>query len=207
MIGRGGHATGPKCAMRFMLTRPRNLRGATLSLLRGVRKTVLHRTPLSPTCIVAASGHRLCRKRCSKTCPMGPHVTRRTACLNYWSAMLVATEEQGLTAQRDALAALGVDPDRVYVDHGFTGKKRIVPNFAKPSPPAGPEIPSSFPNSTAWPGPSMTQRPHGQTAVQRPSDERRVRSTPPRTARRQQTHHGRNGRTILHQPIHRLPGR
>lgn len=29
----------------------------------------------------------------------------------------VSTEEQDLTAQRDALATLGVDPDRIYVDH------------------------------------------------------------------------------------------
>lgn len=36
----------------------------------------------------------------------------------------VSTEEQDLTAQRDALAALGVEPDRVYVDHGFTGRNK-----------------------------------------------------------------------------------
>ncbi|UKA64925.1 recombinase family protein [Arthrobacter sp. FW306-04-A] len=29
-----------------------------------------------------------------------------------------------MTAQRDALAAAGVDPDAIYVDHGFTGTKR-----------------------------------------------------------------------------------
>ncbi|RCS91649.1 recombinase, partial [Brevibacterium aurantiacum] len=34
----------------------------------------------------------------------------------------VSTEEQDLTAQRDALASLGVEPERVYVDHGFTGR-------------------------------------------------------------------------------------
>jgi DNA invertase Pin-like site-specific DNA recombinase len=33
----------------------------------------------------------------------------------------VSTSGQDLTAQRDALAALGVAPDRVYVDHGLTG--------------------------------------------------------------------------------------
>jgi len=36
----------------------------------------------------------------------------------------VSTEAQDLTAQRDALAALGVEPDRVYVDHGFTGRNK-----------------------------------------------------------------------------------
>ena len=33
----------------------------------------------------------------------------------------VSTHAQDLTAQRDALAALGVDPERTYVDHGLTG--------------------------------------------------------------------------------------
>lgn len=33
----------------------------------------------------------------------------------------VSTEQQDLTAQRDALAALGITPDRIYVDHGLTG--------------------------------------------------------------------------------------
>ncbi|MGP5396367.1 recombinase family protein [Arthrobacter rhombi] len=36
----------------------------------------------------------------------------------------VSTEEQDLTAQRDALAALGVDSERIYVDHGFTGTNK-----------------------------------------------------------------------------------
>lgn len=36
----------------------------------------------------------------------------------------VSTEEQDLTAQRDALAALGVEPERIYVDHGFTGRNK-----------------------------------------------------------------------------------
>ena len=36
----------------------------------------------------------------------------------------VSTDEQDLTAQRDALAALGVPTERVYVDHGLTGAHR-----------------------------------------------------------------------------------
>ncbi|MGZ6880410.1 MAG: recombinase family protein [Mycobacteriaceae bacterium] len=32
----------------------------------------------------------------------------------------VSTVDQDLTAQRDALTALGVDPERIYVDHGLT---------------------------------------------------------------------------------------
>jgi len=34
----------------------------------------------------------------------------------------VSTDEQDLTAQRDGLASLGVEPERVYVDHGLTGR-------------------------------------------------------------------------------------
>jgi DNA invertase Pin-like site-specific DNA recombinase len=36
----------------------------------------------------------------------------------------VSTDAQDLTAQRRALAALGVGADRVYVDHGLTGTNR-----------------------------------------------------------------------------------
>jgi DNA invertase Pin-like site-specific DNA recombinase len=36
----------------------------------------------------------------------------------------VSTEAQDLTAQRDALAALGVESERIYVDHGFTGTNK-----------------------------------------------------------------------------------
>ena len=41
----------------------------------------------------------------------------------------VSTEEQNLTAQRDGLAALGVDPSRIYVDHGLTGTNRERPGL------------------------------------------------------------------------------
>ena len=42
------------------------------------------------------------------------------------SALLVgyarcSTDQQDLTAQRDALLGLGVEADRIYVDHGLTG--------------------------------------------------------------------------------------
>ena len=36
----------------------------------------------------------------------------------------VSTEAQDLTAQRDVLAALGVESERIYVDHGFTGTNK-----------------------------------------------------------------------------------
>ncbi|MEJ7743536.1 MAG: recombinase family protein [Nocardioidaceae bacterium] len=38
-----------------------------------------------------------------------------------------STDQQDLTAQRDGLLALGVDPSRVYVDHGLTGTNRDRP--------------------------------------------------------------------------------
>jgi DNA invertase Pin-like site-specific DNA recombinase len=40
-----------------------------------------------------------------------------------------STDEQDLTAQLDALAALGVTPKRVYVDHGLTGTNRERPGL------------------------------------------------------------------------------
>ena len=43
----------------------------------------------------------------------------------------VSTNTQDLTAQRDALAAAGVDPDAIYVDHGFTGTQRERPGLGK----------------------------------------------------------------------------
>ena len=41
----------------------------------------------------------------------------------------VSTNDQDLTAQRAALARLGVDTDRVYVDHGLTGTNRQRPGL------------------------------------------------------------------------------
>lgn len=41
----------------------------------------------------------------------------------------VSTEQQDLTAHRDGLTALGVDPKRVYVDHGITGTNRDRPGL------------------------------------------------------------------------------
>jgi DNA invertase Pin-like site-specific DNA recombinase len=38
-------------------------------------------------------------------------------------------DQQDLTAQRDGLAALGVDINRVYVDHGLTGTNRERPGL------------------------------------------------------------------------------
>src|SRR4051794_38350592 len=41
----------------------------------------------------------------------------------------VSTDEQDLTAQRDALTALGVAPERIYVDHRLTGTNRARPGL------------------------------------------------------------------------------
>ena len=41
----------------------------------------------------------------------------------------VSTVGRDLTAQRDGLLALGVDPERVYVDHGLTGASRVRPGL------------------------------------------------------------------------------
>ena len=48
------------------------------------------------------------------------------------SALLVgyarcSTDQQDLTAQRDGLLGLGVEADRIYVDHGLTGTNRERP--------------------------------------------------------------------------------
>jgi DNA invertase Pin-like site-specific DNA recombinase len=50
------------------------------------------------------------------------------------AAMLIgyarcSTDAQDLTAQRDALAALGVKANRIYVDHGLTGRNRDRPGL------------------------------------------------------------------------------
>ena len=50
------------------------------------------------------------------------------------SALLVgyarcSTDQQDLTAQRDALLGLGVETERIYVDHGLTGTTRERPGL------------------------------------------------------------------------------
>jgi DNA invertase Pin-like site-specific DNA recombinase len=41
----------------------------------------------------------------------------------------VSTQEQDLTAQRNALLAMGVAADRIYVDHGLSGANRDRPGL------------------------------------------------------------------------------
>ena len=40
-----------------------------------------------------------------------------------------STDRQDLTAQRCALVDLGVDPERIYTDHGLTGRTRARPDL------------------------------------------------------------------------------
>ncbi len=40
-----------------------------------------------------------------------------------------STDAQDLTAQREGLARLGVQSDRIYVDHGLTGTNRERPSL------------------------------------------------------------------------------
>lgn len=40
-----------------------------------------------------------------------------------------STDKQDLTAQTEALRALGVAPERIYTDHGFTGRNRARPGL------------------------------------------------------------------------------
>lgn len=63
----------------------------------------------------------------------------------------VSTNAQDLTAQRDGLFALGVDPGRIYVDHGLTGTSRERPGLARRWPPAARATPWWSPRSTGWP--------------------------------------------------------
>src|SRR3954471_7083255 len=41
----------------------------------------------------------------------------------------VSTDAQDLTTQRDGLQALGVEPERLYVDDGLTGTRRDRPGL------------------------------------------------------------------------------
>jgi DNA invertase Pin-like site-specific DNA recombinase len=43
----------------------------------------------------------------------------------------VSTDAQDLTAQREGLLALGVDPGRIYADDGLTGHQPGAPRSAR----------------------------------------------------------------------------
>ena len=48
-----------------------------------------------------------------------------------------STDRQDLTAQRCALVDLGVDPERIYTDHGLTGRT-CAPVSTRPLQPCAP---------------------------------------------------------------------
>src|SRR3954454_25312947 len=68
----------------------------------------------------------------------------------------VSTEGQDLTTQRDALAGLGVAPERVYLDHGLTGTNRDRPGLREALAACRDGTPSWSASSTVWPGPCRT---------------------------------------------------
>jgi Resolvase, N terminal domain len=63
----------------------------------------------------------------------------------------VSTEEQDLTAQRDGLAALGVEPGHIHVDHGLTGTNRERPGLREALPACRAGDTLVVTNSTGWP--------------------------------------------------------
>ena len=94
------------------------------------------RSRCGPVALVAAIGERLWE---SGAAPMLESAASRGANgPSCWrcamSALLVgyarcSTDQQDLTAQRDALLALGVEAERIYVDHGLTGTNRERPGL------------------------------------------------------------------------------
>jgi hypothetical protein len=63
-----------------------------------------------------------------------PGEGRSTGTFHRMARMLVgyarcSTDDQDLTAQRDALVGMGVEPKRIYVDHGLTGTNRARPGL------------------------------------------------------------------------------
>ena len=58
-----------------------------------------------------------------------PGLVRRSSCPLLVGYARVSTHDQDLTAQRDALAALGVRVASTYVDHGLTGTNRDRPGL------------------------------------------------------------------------------
>ena len=86
--------------------------------------------PLPPRCSPGVRcGWRL-RSLSAPPRRSGPTHIRRCA----MAALLIgyarcSTDQQDLTAQRDGLTSLGVEPGRIYVDHGLTGTNRERPGL------------------------------------------------------------------------------
>ena len=154
---------------------------------------------------LAAANGAVYWNRALPRCSSRPRPAARTGKLPRcaMSALLVgyarcSTDQQDLTAQRDALLAMGVEPERIYVDHGPTGTNRERPGLrealaacragdtlvvtTRPSGPVPARRPSNRRRTHHPADQPLTRRvglrPHRRRrspAVQRPSDGRRVR--------------------------------
>jgi DNA invertase Pin-like site-specific DNA recombinase len=71
------------------------------------------------------------RKTRPLKCPVNVRHTGHTSTVSglLIGCARVSTDAQDLTAQRDGLQALGVEPERIYVDHGLTGTHRDRPGL------------------------------------------------------------------------------
>src|SRR3954454_25176794 len=76
--------------------------------MRTVREQRLRASPMTGA---AERRHRPRSRRCAMTALLIGYAR-------------VSTDAQDLTAQREAMLALGVDPGRLYADHGLTGSNR-----------------------------------------------------------------------------------
>ncbi len=70
----------------------------------------------------------------------------------------VSADGQDLTAQTDALLALGVPTERVFTDKGMTGTKRDRPGLKSALAACRPETPSSLRSSIGSHDPSVTRQ-------------------------------------------------
>jgi DNA invertase Pin-like site-specific DNA recombinase len=113
----------------------------------------------------------------------------------------VSTDEQDLTVQRDALAALDVTPERIHVGHGLTGTNHAGPGCARPWPRAGPATPWSSPSSTGSPARYLTprdrRRAHGRGGQ---AQHRRLGARPHRPLRPAAVQRARHDRRIRGRP-------
>jgi DNA invertase Pin-like site-specific DNA recombinase len=89
-------------------------------------------TPIGLSRHVPATRVEVCREPGSVTVPVTvrqtAHTSKRVAQDCY---ARVSTDAQDLTVQRDGLQALGVEADRIYVDHGLSGTTRTRPGLGE----------------------------------------------------------------------------
>jgi Resolvase, N terminal domain len=99
-------------------------------LVNHSRKTNPHRHSRRPATDREKQQERECRKGGSVNNAGGGGYTAHCAGDRAQDRIRAGVpDDQDLTAQRDALAALDVAPDRIYVDHGLTGTNRDRPGL------------------------------------------------------------------------------